>query len=327
MKWLLYIFLIVFISITNSHADEIKSFEFEIPSKSEQSIGTKLECKFEGLSIPENAVIYAAGGYSGRKVTFQIDQSGHTATQFDIVVNSKKRPVILMIGAYEPTIWNIGWSQDTQIIAVLVSGYHRQVVAGLPENIPLLISSHDNKGPCGYFYIGKKDNVALNPKARSLFGKAVELVFLGDKTGKIVVGDSLTNNEKLLTSAKTSPESYKDANAPLAGKAGLEDAVSKGIIRPATSVDADKWVEKVAAQTPAKDIPPIAGQGVSKPSRPRMQNAYVVLKEFIYPEGLYGGNLATFFIEEGVPMPKGNQGHSIVYDFNTLTCSGPLCKR
>jgi hypothetical protein len=51
----------------------------------------------------------------------------------------------------------------------------------------------------------------------------------------------------------------------------------------------------------------------------------VVLKPFTYPAGLYGGNSATFLIPKGVPKPKGNSGHSSVYDFNTLNCQGALC--
>lgn len=45
----------------------------------------------------------------GRELSFQIDQSGHQATQFDITVNSPEQPVALILGAYEPTVWNIGW--------------------------------------------------------------------------------------------------------------------------------------------------------------------------------------------------------------------------
>lgn len=317
----------LFIFVNPSYSEELTDFDFTVPPKSEQSRSSKPECKFDNLVIPANAVIYAAGAYSGRKVDFQIDQSGHQATQFDIAVNSKNRPVILMLGAYEPTVWNIGWSPDTKILAVLASGYHRQVIAGLASKTPTIISSYDNKGSCGYFYIGKGQNSSLNPKARSLFGKPVELVFMGDKTGKIVIGDELSSTDKLVTSAKSSPKSFKDLNAPLAGKVGLKDAVSKGILRPATIADANRWVDELVKNTPEQDVPPIAGQGKPKPNRPRLQNAYVVLAQFTYPAGLYGGNLATFFIEHGVAKPKGNPGHSAVYNFNTLRCHGAACVR
>ncbi len=305
-------------------ADELEVFDFGASPAAVQNRAIQAECAFSGLTIPENVVIYAAGGYSGRKLDMQIDQSGHTATQFDLAINSKHRPVILILGAYEPTIWNLGWSSGTEIVAVLASGYHRQVIAGLETDTPVLISSSDNKGACGAFYVGQ-GNASLNPKSRQLFGKPVDLVYLGDSSGKIVVGEPLSDTEKLLTSKKNTPASYRDENAPLAGEAGLEDAVSKGILRPATLADGDQWVEEIVANSPERDEPPIAGQGLPKPRRPNMHNAYVVLKEFTYPAGLYGAHSATFFIAKGVPEPKGNPGHSTIYDFNSLSCLSIGC--
>lgn len=307
-------------------ADELKPFHFPVPPKYEQANATRAECTFPDLFIPDNAVVYAAGAYSGREAGFQIDGSGHAATQFDIAVNSKQRPVILMLGAYEPTIWNIGWSEGTRIVAVLASGYHRQVVAGLTNSIPVLVSSFDNKGPCGYFYIGKENNAALNPKARALFGRAVELVYPGDKKGRIVVGDPLTASEKLITSSITPPESFRDVNAPLAGQAGLEEAVAKGILRRPAPDDLSRWVEQLAIKEADQDIPPVAGQGRPRPKTPRPYNAFVIQKPFTFPSGLYGGNSASFFLEKGVPFPQGDKGHCTVYDFNTMRCSGPMCE-
>jgi hypothetical protein len=186
-------------------ADDLKEFVFEIPSQALQDQPTKpRECKFEGLRIPNNAVVYAAGAYSGRETNFQIDQSGHAATQFDIVINSKKRPVLLMLGAYEPTIWNLGWSTGTEILAVVVSGYHRQVVAGLESDVPVLNSSYDNQGPCGHYYIEKSDNRLLKRKSKKLFGQPVEHLYVGSETGKIVVGESISPADKLVTAANRS---------------------------------------------------------------------------------------------------------------------------
>jgi hypothetical protein len=308
-------------------ADEVTNFDFEIPSLSAQSRASKPECKFDELQVPKDAIVYAAGGYAGRDTGFQIDQSGHSATQFDIAVNSPSKPVILMLGAYEPTIWNLGWSDGTRILAVLASGYHRQVVAGLNSDVPLLISSYDNRGPCGYFYVGEKGNSWLNPKSRALFGKPVELIFLGDKSGKMVIGEPLAKGSNLVTSSSNRPESYQDPDAPLAGQAGIDEALSKGLIRRATVADANRWVEALVANTPEQDIPPIAGLGLPKPRKPSVYNGFVVLKKFTYPAGLYGARSVTFFIGKGVPKPDGNPGHSVVYDFNTLSsCLGPLCR-
>jgi hypothetical protein len=303
---------------------ELKPFEFQPEAKQPISPTQKPVCGFSELKLPAVFSVFAAGAYSGRKISFQIDQSGHEGTQIDVAVNSPSKPVVLMLGAYEPTIWNIGWSKGTTILAVLVSGYHRQAVAGLEKHVPQLNSSYDNRGPCGYFYVTSDNLSALNPMAKRVFGQPVEMVFPAEK-GRVVVGDPLQSDTKLVTSPETTPTSFYDKDASIAGPAGLEDAVRKGLLRKATVADADAWADAVIQNSPQRDVPPVAGKGIPKPPRPPTYNAYVVLKSFTYPAGLYGGNSATFIIPKGIPRPDGNPGHSAVYDFNTLNCQGPLC--
>ena len=305
-------------------AGELKPFDFAADEKSRQNVAQTPACGFADLKLPEQFSVFAAGAYAGRKIAFQIDQSGHEGTQIDVAVNSPGKPVVLMLGAYEPTIWNIGWSQRTRIAAVLVGGYHRQAVAGLEPGTPLLNSSFDNKGPCGYFYVTPDRLAPLNPLSKRVFGRAVDMVFPAAK-GKVVVGEPLAAGVALVTSDAITPASFHDRTAPMAGPAGLEDAVRKGLLRKATAADAEAWSEAVLQSNPQRDLPPVAGQGVPRPPRPGLFNAYVVLKPFTYPSGLYGGNSATFLIPKGVPKPEGNSGHSSVYDFNTLNCQGVQC--
>jgi hypothetical protein len=135
-------------------------------------------CAFTNLKLPEDFRILATGAYTGRRLGFQIDQSGQNATQFDVAVNSPDKPVVLILGAYDPAIWNIGWTPKTRIVAVLVSGYHRQAIAGLDPKVPTLNSTYDNKGACGHFYLSAQGAPEqLNPLARKLFGKPVDLVY------------------------------------------------------------------------------------------------------------------------------------------------------
>jgi hypothetical protein len=305
-------------------AEELVPFEFKGRTGPANLSQGSTRCSFEGMKLPENVRVYAAGNYSGRKLNVQIDQSGHEATQMDIAINSPSRPVVLLLGAYEPTIWNIGWVSGTDVLAVLASGYHRQAVAGLPRDVPVLISTHDNKGACGYFYISEQSLGSLNPLSRRVFERPVDEVFLA-RDGAVVVGEVLGKDAKIVTSPHTPPASYFDKNAPLAGPAGLEDAVARGLLRKAENTDVEAWVNAVMTANPNRDVPPIAGQGRPAPPKPSTFRAYVVLKEFVFPAGLYGGNSATFFIPKGVPMPIGDPGHSAVYDFNTLRCHGAVC--
>ncbi|MDR2187643.1 MAG: DUF2339 domain-containing protein [Azonexus sp.] len=273
----------------------------------------KLPCAFADPQFPDDMVVYAAGGYKGRELDFQIDQSGHVATQIDVTVNSPARPVALMLGAYEPTIWNIGWTENTRILAVLVSGYHKQAAAGLPDSVPVINSSYDNQGACGYFYIGSVYDSALNPIASQLFGKPVERTFPSDRSGAVAIGEPLTPGTRLFTSSATPPSSFRAPNTPLAGQAGLDDALAKGILRPATDADRDAWAASSSA-----------GQGILTMSKRAGFRSYVVLKPFTYPAGL-SGPPTIFFIPAGVPAPQGKPGPATVLNFNTLDCQGAMC--
>lgn len=311
-----------------------------VPFKDSPGSVTEVACSFADKKLPADTIVIAAGGYSGRKLDFQIDQSGHEATQFDIAVHADK-PVALLLGAYEPTIWSIGWSKGTKVVAVFATGYYRQAVAGLPKGTPVIVSSHEEEQPCGYGYIGGENNLGwINPKARSVFG--VEVTRLHDRNVKGLVEIVETTRQKTdyVTSPDTPPESYQDKNAPLAGSAGLEEAVRKGLMRPLTNADI-RMVQQFFVDNAPKgptglkgDIPPLAGARADAPPptdiAPRInkRRAYVVLKPMVFPAGLYGGNLATFVVPAGTPAPTGNPGHSTVYDLNMplSACQGPMCR-
>ncbi|MDO5625184.1 MAG: hypothetical protein Q4G71_10895 [Pseudomonadota bacterium] len=282
-------------------------------------------CTFGTLQLPADTVVLAAGAYGGRPAGFQIDQSGHAATRMDVAVHSPGQPVALVLGAYEPTVWHIGWSDGTRIVAVLVSGYHRQAVAGLVPGTPLLNSSYSNQGPCGHFYVS--DDAAqlrkLNATASALFGQSVRMVYPA-RDGRVVVGNALTPGVRLTTSPAVTPESFKDDSAPLAGRAGIDDLVRKGLLRPATAADADAWAQQAALAAPS-DLPAVEGAPDAALRRPAWRDAYVVLGPMRYPAGLYGAHAVTFVVPRGLPRPTGNPGHSDVYDFNTLACAGPGC--
>jgi uncharacterized protein YecT (DUF1311 family) len=287
--------------------------------------GLQGTCGFAGTKLPDEYAVYATGAYSGRKLDVQIDGSGHQATQFDIVVNSPDKPVALILGAYEPSIWNIGWTKSTRIVAVLATGYHRQAVAGLPKETPILISTYDNSGPCGYTYISQNELAKVNPLSVRVYGKPVDMVHLAGG-GNAVVGVQVAPGEQLFTSRDITPEDFVDKSKPPAGDAGLRAALAKGLIRPITRQDLDAWADRKAKMLPKDALPPVAGGDNRQSLGPRsVHNGYVILKAFRVPAGLYGAHSATFFLADGVPYPEGELGHSALYDFNTMTCRGPVC--
>lgn len=300
---------------------DTKPFAFDAPERASQP--QPASCEFPALKGKTNYKLFAAGAYSGRRLDFGIDDSGNEAGRYDVAVNHTAAPVVLMLGSYDPTVWHVGWTKGTRIAAVLVSGYHRQVITGLPAGVPVINSTYDNRGACGYFYVSAERANTLNPVARRAFGRAVDMVYLAEK-GRVVVGNAV-DGVPLITDASARDDSAFRIGADRAGgKEGLDYAVSQGWLRKAQPADAEAWLA-AQARIEQADVPPIAG---GRPAgHVSMHNAYVVLKPFKFPPGLYGGHLATFFLPKGVSKPTGDMGHSTLYDFNTLKCSGTLCDR
>jgi len=296
----------------------------ELQRHAEAQRAERQSCALLGGKLPTDFTVLAAGEYAGRDLPFQIDESGHRATQMDVVVNHPSKPVALMLGAYEPTVWNVRWTPNSRVVAVMVSGYHAQAIAGLPQDIPVLNSTHDNRGPCGYFLVGANHLESLNPVARRVFGRAADRVYFA-RNGFAVVGEPLPAGASLVNPAAMPVESLRDPAAPAAGKAGLEEAVAAGVLRRATEADVEAWMTALARTLPARDQPAVEGQVLPRVPRPSLHNAYVVLKPFRFPSGLYA-EAGNFFIAPGVPPPTGNPGHSNVYDFNTVRCIAGVCQ-
>ena len=294
---LLIALLIVLLLPVMASAQKEQEFSFDF----NRDVGPA-ECALPGVNVSLSTKIYGTGAYNGTKLDWQIDDSGHEATLFKVAVNSPKEPVILVLAAYEPSIWHIGWTKGTKIAGVVISGYHTQKVSGLPKNVPVLNSTYENKGACRYFSeIGRAGGVI-----EQLFGREVDKIFPVVK-GQAVIGEALPADEKLITNSELRKEDFHDSNKPLAGEAGLTEAVRKGLIRKATREDIQQYLAAVAK---GAGLPDHIISGGLRSGDGAFHNGYVVLSpDFIIPAGLYGAHSATFILPEGLPQPKGPVAH------------------
>lgn len=300
--------------------ESTRPFAFEAPA---QGDAPPAECRIDGFVVPANAKVYAAGAYGGKEADFQIDQSGQQATTLQVAVHEPDAPVLLLLGAYEPTVWSVGWTRGTRIAAVVLTGYHRQQVTGLPAGVPLLVSTYDNRGPCGYAYVGGDGSAKLNPLARKVFGRAVDVAYPA-RDGRAVVG-KLPPGAALVTDAAATPvKDFELKGAPPAGQAGIDAALRNGTLRAATPADVHAWEAARERSQGEPDIPRIEGGDTERASG-MPYRSYAVLKPFAIPAGLYGAHSATFFVALGVPAPTGNPGHSEVRFIDNGRCGGPTC--
>lgn len=283
-------------------------------------------CGFPNLKWPTDFSVLAGGAYSGKESSVQIDQSGHMATRMTVSVDYPGKPVVLMLGAYEPTVWTVRRTEGTNILAVLASGYHRQVVTGLEATTPVAIHTYDNKSPCGYFYVDTKHLETLDPMARKFFGRDVDKVHPA-RDGVITMGTSQGTASAWVGGNEAPVESYVDKTAPLAGEAGLDEAVRKGLLRRANLGDKKQWQAEMAHVAHGRGLPPNADEMplLHANSSGTLDRAYVVLRPMKFPAGLYGAHSAVFFVPKGTERPRGEPGHSTVYDFNDMSCTGAGC--
>lgn len=271
-------------------------------------------CTVFAGQLPPDYVLYAGGAYSGSKLDFQIDQSGHEATRFDVLVNEPGKKVVLALGAYEPSVWNIRWSPGTVVAGVMVSGYHRQAVAGLGTEVPVLNASYENRSPspCGYFYLDRNDVAKADAVVRKVFGRSAETYFVASG-GQVTFGNQASSYVQGLGPTVSS---YRDKDAPLAGQPGIEQLLREGKLRMATQQDLSAWRDAINRSQNLPRVRVIGEESEMSSGNFLRGRAYVVLKPMRYPAGLYGAHSVTFFVAAGVPRPEGNPGHSGVFDMN-----------
>ena len=280
-------------------------------------------CSFPGLTLPPEAKVYAAGGYAGEPLGWSIENAGHDSTRVRVAVNSPEAPVVLILGAYEPNVWQIGWTEGTEILAVVASGRHTQKVSGLGPEVPVLVSAFQDKGPCGYFYFQPTlpKIMAVNDFANDMFGRDLEAALPAVK-GQVTLGRPLAAGQKLLTARDLSRESTAPAGAPLDGLPGLEEALAKGLIRPATAAEHHLWRRK-SPKAPNGRRYSLSGEEMStregsdypqqmirlsnrnRPVTVFVYEAYMILSpDFIIPGGLDTHPVITFLAPTGQKAPR-----------------------
>lgn len=103
-------------------------------------------CSMFEIDLPENTVLYGLKTNIGRFLPYPIDKSNEPAKVFNVVVNSPQQPVVLFLGTEERAVWDIQWTEGTNILGVVAFGLVTQAVAGLPKSTPVVINAQDDCG-------------------------------------------------------------------------------------------------------------------------------------------------------------------------------------
>ncbi len=311
---------------------EIDKFLKIIIKKRPQNFQKKfhnVKCEIEEFDPPKNFKVYATGALEGKKLYYTLRREGPHVEQVNVIVNEPNYPVALMLSSLEQTIWNISYTPETKIIAVVLGGTHssinKSVVAGIDRSIPVLIINKSIfESPCKESWF-IKNIYLLNPLARKLFNKSADMFYPLNDDHSVIIGKQDFDDKTIISSIENTLETHLLEHV---GIAALEAAVKKGVLRKSTVQDKEQWIEKLfQSQKHEEDIPPMHDNenylNVFSPNID-LDRTYTVLKEYKLPRGLNRYHV-NFFVPKGTPVPKGEFGSSRIFDFNHMACIGHVC--
>ncbi len=256
------------------------------------------------VGLPDDAEVHLVGLYKGQKeLDLQLGESGHTTTEVDVVVARLPRPVILVLSAYDPVVWKVGYTAQARIAGVLVSGYHTQALIGIPRATPHRVLSSEQTRGCEPFYAHSAQNAAQEErKIVALTGRGIDKFYGSYAASAVHVGDDAPSRPGDVTySLDLTVDDYPVLRSEIpAGEKGIDALQRLGKIRLATARDVAAWSGD-------------KGQQSKLASYVGMGRVYVVLEEMTLPSGLYGAHGRDFIIPAGVPKPKGPKAHCSFY--------------
>jgi hypothetical protein len=304
----------------------LKNYEitFQIDKKITESPNKTIvidDCTFSKYNLPDDLIIYAGVGNKAKGIDYPIDDSYQVPGQFEVRVNSPNNPVGLILVGLNPAIWNISWTEGTEIKAVYVSGSNRQEVAGIPLNTPVI------NGTNSCTRLSYKENAAqkINDLSAKLFDKNANIIQIS-KTEEFSFGSPTTTKTIRYTSPDNPASRYLDKSKPRVGIKGLSDLVLEGKIRKATHKDLERWGYEIYKKYSEK-MPPISPRIAPGDFIPKyLGRVYVVLDKITIPAGLVGKDKTTMFINKGAPIPENHTGHVLIYDFNSMKCLSFYCR-
>lgn len=268
--------------------------------------------------LPDDFVVYGIGANDGFRIDscIQYDETAEIGYA-EVVVNHPDQPVVLVLTAYDPIVWQVAPMEATEIAAVIVSGYHNQRLRLDDETIPVEISTYDQGGAFPYFlaYEVSPELLEMNERVEQLVGREINFFENQSTDGRFYIGTPPADESSLPVAYEPLP----DKVCRSADWDHLNPLIAEGKLDFATQSDIQAWVDKAnEVGTDTADM--------------FFRDAYVVREQFTFPYGLSGAHSRSFIIPEGVPFPDGELGHNTFYMMDGTACGAgvrdnPFCDR
>lgn len=247
------------------------------------------------------------------------------------------RPTVLLLVGYQKNHWVITEKNPHNVLAIIAVGTTHQSMSS--NDVTTQLYPYQKIENCNGNQMTDRTEMALKHYVNQYLDHPIQQIFEGEQSIVIqqIQKQVALSTQLVPTVASREEESSVAPAVPMTAEVpdpryvklpkaeeGIQKALELGLIRPATPSDARGFDQAQRS----------VGVGVSKQysseagdfnHRYYQHDTYVILKEFIFPEDMYGAHSATFYLAEGVPYPKGELSHSTLYNINDGTCRGTGC--
>jgi hypothetical protein len=273
-------------------------------------------CRWPWSPIDGDFEVYAVEVSAPRQTGMRLPGQDRGADKFDLLVNRPGKRVALLLGRYDPMVWNVSRTATTQIIGVFASGYYAPLVRGLDSKTPLLTtSSIGSATACPAFYFTPNSLPLVNTLAKRAFGRPATAFVQLTTIGNGVVGDQARPDEAIMGGIAGDHRDVLTGGVVNPLIVAVNDALAKGILRPArmgeSTAHANAWRK-------FKGLPPVPTWNTDDPREE--YRVYVVLKPFVIPSGLTPLQKVDvrFIVPRGVSPPTGDLTDIGLHDWNRL---------
>lgn len=273
---------------------------------------------------PAHDFVAAAISHGDTLTNVQLNDPNGRTTIVRVVIEKGNAPITVLLQADDAVIWDFEGAVERVARAMIVPAYrNRAAVRGLAAanvdilklarcpaqrmpfgnvvaknadeifqgyfgRVPTVIGFHEGPNtisiPAVSFGSAPKDGAP-----RTAETKAEQDLLSYYRGGfRVVDAKSLVALGEVLT-----PETHP-------GEAGLIQLERAGAIRPATQADNDAFSEGISKPYRSR---------ISPDFRMRIGFSYVVLRDLMFPPGLFGAHLKNILVDAGAPAPRGNIGH------------------
>lgn len=292
----------------------------------------KEACFFPELQFYTDLEILSILGDKGKPLGAAFDWRDGEVQQLDVMANHQAKPIILYLQSKRPTLWNVNYTQDTKIAAVIVSNSNyvpnAYKIVGLSSDVPVFAGTCSRWvafNPPEFHPLKQADPQALDPLKRPM--KNTLTIASSDR---VVVGDGLTRSNAMMPSSIWTLESIGAAiekPEQLTGRAALEDLVRKGKLQRANANVYTRWMHDALGNWWTGGIP--------KTVPPFWDGYYLYeTQQLKLPPGLSGPNAPVIFVHEDV-QDLGELGNTTIFYLKSSKidgkkgrggrCFGPRC--